>query len=133
MREGIDKQIRKGSLQLLVSNIEAYNAYKSQNDPLKYRFIDHDMNRIWNIPFIEGSIEYKRREELKPILLESDIILDIHSVSKGDDVLGITDKRSLFDAKKFMDVEKILVQDIESSSMTSWCAHEGKLAFGIEA
>lgn len=133
IREGIDKQIRKGSLRLLVSNIEAYNAYKSQKDPLKYRFIDHDMNRIWNTPFIEGSIEYKRREELKTILEQSDIILDIHSVSKGEDILGIADNKSLPDAKKFMDVENILVQDIESSSMTSWCARQGKLAFGIEA
>ena len=133
MREGIGKKVKKGSLRLLISNIEAYNTYKSQKDPLKYRFIDHDMNRIWNTPFIEDSVEYKRREELKPILLQSDIILDIHSVSKGDDVLGIADKKSLSDAEKFMDVEKILVQDIESSSMTSWCARQGKLAFGIEA
>lgn len=133
IKKGIDKQIKMGSLRLLVSNTEALKAYKSQDDLLQYRFINHDMNRIWNSPFIEGSVEYKRREDIKPMLLQADIILDIHSVSKGDAVLGIADKKSLSDAKEFMDVEKILVQSVESSSMTSWCAREGKLAFGIEA
>lgn len=76
------------------------------------------MNRIWNDSYIEDSYEYRRREELKPILLECDIIIDIHSVSRGEDILGIADEKSLEMAKKFMDVERILVQKTDSGSLT---------------
>jgi succinylglutamate desuccinylase len=87
IQTGILDGIQSGKIMLVCSNIQAHEVYLKQNDPLKFRFIDHDMNRIWNDDFIENSNEYNRREELKIILSQADIILDIHSVSKGDDVL----------------------------------------------
>lgn len=118
---------------LICSNIQAHKEYLVQDDPLKFRFIDHDMNRIWNNDFIEWSQEYKRREELKLILLQADIIIDIHSVSKWDDVLGIVGKHGLEDAIKFMDVQKILVEWNNTTSMRSWLERHWKYAYGIEA
>jgi succinylglutamate desuccinylase len=53
-----------------------------QNNPMKFRFINHDMNRIWDDSYVEGSYEYLRREELKKLLEPADIVFDIHSVSK---------------------------------------------------
>lgn len=126
-------RIKSGTIMLICSNIHAHKEYVVQDDPLKYRFIDHDMNRIWNNDFIEWSQEYKRREELKLILLQADIIIDIHSVSKWDDVLGIVGKHGLEDAIKFMDVQKILVEWNDTTSMRSWLERHWKYAYGIEA
>lgn len=125
--------IKNGTIILIPSNIDAYQSYIKQHDPLSFRFIDHDMNRIWDDSYIEWSSEYKRRNELKAILLECDIIIDIHSVSKWDDVLGIADPISLKDAIGWMDTEKILMQSENDNSMTAWCTRQGKISFGLEA
>ena len=82
IQTGICDRIQSGKIILVCSNIRAHEAFLLQDDPLKFRFIDHDMNRIWNDDFIEGSNEYKRRELMKEILSQADIVLDIHSVSK---------------------------------------------------
>lgn len=124
--------LKSGEIRIITANPLAYENFQKQNNPLLFRFVDHDLNRIWNDNFISESYEYRRREELKPMLLECDIIIDIHSVSRGEDILGIADNKSLEMAKKFMDVERILVQDTNSTSLTAWCSRHGKITFGLE-
>jgi succinylglutamate desuccinylase len=118
---------------LIPSNTQAYAQYIQQDDPMKYRYLDHDMNRIWDDTYIPHSREYVRREELKPILKECDIVLDIHSVSRWEDILGVADEKSISDARKWMNVEKILLQSTHDTSMTAWCARQGIVSFGLEA
>ncbi len=133
IQTGICDRIQSGKIILVCSNIRAHEVFLSQDDPLKYRFINHDMNRIWNDDYIEWSNEYKRREEMKEILSQADVILDIHSVSKWDDVLWIAGKCGLEDARVFMDVEKILVEWNNTGSMRLYLEKQGKKAYGIEA
>lgn len=133
LQAGMFDRIQIGKIILVCSNVQAHEVYLKQDNPLKFRFIDHDMNRIWNDSFIENSNEYKRREEMKTILSQADIILDIHSVSKGDDVLWIAWNYWLEDAIQFMDVQKILVEWSNTGSMRSYLEKMGKRAYGIEA
>lgn len=118
---------------IILVNIEAYEKYTQQNDPLKFRYVNHDMNRIWDDSYVEWSYEYQRREELKPILSNCDVVVDVHSVSLGEDILGIADENSLESAQIWMDVEKILVQSTQSSSLTAWCTRQWKMSFWLEA
>lgn len=79
---GIFQTLQSGRVLLICSNVLAYEEYMNQEDPLKYRFLDHDMNRIWDDGYIENSREYERREQVKKMLEPADIVLDIHSISK---------------------------------------------------
>lgn len=68
----IKKKLKKWKINLIIWNIEAGKLWK--------RFKDVDLNRIWSFEKkYKWTYEYLRWKELKNILLESDIVLDIHS------------------------------------------------------
>ena len=110
---------------LIKVNIEACEKNK--------RFIDDNMNRIWNKEFKKWSYEFRRGEELKSILDDIDIAIDLHSVSKWNDVIWITDIKYLDISKKFLDVETILVDDVWKTWALIWyLIRKWKVAFWLE-
>lgn len=70
----IEQKLKTGTLQLVISNLEAAKQAK--------RFIDTDCNRVWD--FTEKNsvtYEYHRAMEIAENLCQSDALLDIHSTT----------------------------------------------------
>ncbi len=97
------------------------------------RFVDDNMNRIWNKPFKGWSYEFIRMQELKPVLDELDIAIDLHSVSKWNVVYWIWDKKFIKDIKAFMDVPVVLLDNMSKTWALIWyLIRRWKIAFGLE-
>lgn len=116
----IEEKLLHWKILLITVNLKAYQKFCKQKNQSKYRFIDHNMNRIHNKVFQEDSYEFKRKKELEKILDELDYGIDLHSVSKWNNVIWITDNKYINNAHKFLDVETILVDDIPSSWAFIW-------------
>lgn len=72
-----------GSLILALANVDAYHSFDAER-PLVSRFIDRDMNRVWNDALLdsdEDGVELRRARALRPILSSVDALLDIHSTT----------------------------------------------------
>ncbi len=74
---------RLGSLTLSFANVPAYLRF----DPLHpdgSRFVDQDFNRVWDARVLDNlrldSHELRRARELRPIVDEADLLLDLHSM-----------------------------------------------------
>ncbi len=77
-----DLRPRRGRLTLAFANVEAYGAFDPA-DPTATRFIDEDMNRLWSPRALDApatSAERRRVRELRPLVDEVDLLLDIHSM-----------------------------------------------------
>ncbi len=71
-----------GRLQLIIGNIAAALENK--------RCLEKDFNRVWDFSAEDSNtVEYQRAEEIKPYLLQSDIVLDIHSTSRPSIPMGL--------------------------------------------
>ena len=71
-----------GSLTLAFMNVEAYRAF-DPSDPNRTRWIDEDMNRVWDKEVLESdrfSCELERARQVRPILEDVNYLLDIHSM-----------------------------------------------------
>jgi len=80
----LDLDIRPvaGSLTLCLANVAAYLTYDPAA-PTRARFIDEDMNRVWDRPTLDGprvSRELQRARELRPLVTGATRLLDIHSM-----------------------------------------------------
>lgn len=129
----ISEKIKKWKIFFVSVNIMAYKNYLKNKDIEKNRFIDHNMNRISNKKFENYSYEFNRLKDLKGVFSEIDIAIDLHSVSKWDDVIWITDIKYLEESKKIFDVENILVDDIWNTGAIIWdFIKTGKEAYWIE-
>jgi len=129
----IKKNILIWKIYFICVNLKAYKKYISQDDFLNYRFVNHNMNRIYKKDFVRGSYEFERLEELKIIFDEIDVVLDLHSVAAWNNIIWITNKKQVNIAKDIFDVENILVDDIASSwAMIGYFIDNCKMAFGIE-
>lgn len=78
------QQIRPvaGLLTLAFVNVAAYRAFDPA-DPNATRWVDEDMNRVWDKSVLDSdrsSSELERARELRPILDGIDVLLDIHSM-----------------------------------------------------
>ena len=60
----------KGDLYLIIANREAYLKDR--------RFVDVDLNRTYGLESYSDAIEEKRVQEIKPVLDQCDVILDLH-------------------------------------------------------
>ncbi len=121
----IENKIISWKIFLIYVNLKASKENK--------RFCDENMNRISNKPKNTESYESNRFEELKKIFQEIDIVLDLHSVSKSDDIIWIIDERSLDFAKKFMDTQYFLVDDMSKTWALIWeFCRNNKLWFWLE-
>ena len=71
-----------GALVLAFANVEAYAAFDPA-DPNATRWIDEDFNRVWSAEVLNGprdSVELRRARQLRPVIDEIDLLLDIHSM-----------------------------------------------------
>ena len=72
----------RGKLTLAFMNVAAYHSF----DPARAsasRFVDEDFNRVWSGAVLDGprdSVELKRAREVRALVDEVDLLLDIHSM-----------------------------------------------------
>jgi predicted deacylase len=82
----------KGKLTLAFANVAAYQSF-NRYDPSAARYLDEDMNRVWDKKVLEGprtSAELKRARELLPVIETADLLLDIHSMTHASMPLMLT-------------------------------------------
>lgn len=72
----------RGRLSLAFLNIEAFGRFDARR-PTVSRFIDEDMNRVWDEAVLSGprrSLELDRAREIRPWIDTIDVLLDLHSM-----------------------------------------------------
>lgn len=72
----------RGRLSLCFANVAAYETF-DPNDPTQARYLDEDMNRVWDAEVLDGardSQELQRARALRPLLDTTDYLLDLHSM-----------------------------------------------------
>ena len=87
LREGL--RPRRGRLTLGFANLDAFHRFDPAQ-PTASRFVDEDMNRVWDPAVLDGarqSRELARAREIRPILDGADILLDLHSMLWPSDPL----------------------------------------------
>jgi hypothetical protein len=79
----------RGKLSFVFANIDAFNRFDPRRPTLS-RFIDEDMNRVWDETLLQGprrSIELDRARELRPFIDTVDVVVDLHSMLWPSDSL----------------------------------------------
>lgn len=79
----------KGRLTLGFANIEAFARF-DPDGPTASRFVDEDMNRVWEPAVLEGtrrSSELDRARQFRPLIDTVDVLLDLHSMLWPSDPL----------------------------------------------
>jgi len=82
----------RGRITLAFCNIEAYRHF-SRIDPASSRYVDEDMNRIWDPGALAGprnSQELRRARMLRPLIDTVDYLLDIHSTTNVNPPMMLT-------------------------------------------
>ncbi len=85
VKELIDLGIhpRCGRLTLAFANVEAYQRF-DPDQPDASRFVDQDLNRVWTTTVLDDrsrdSVELRRARELRPLIDQVDLLLDLHSM-----------------------------------------------------
>jgi predicted deacylase len=72
----------RGKLTFGFANIAAFNRFDPAN-PVASRFVEEDMNRVWDDAQLFGvrrSLELDRAREIRPIMDAADMVLDLHSM-----------------------------------------------------
>lgn len=80
---------QRGRLTIGFANLAAYARFDPEN-PIASRYIDEDMNRLWDDFTLFGlrhSQELDRAREIRPIIDSADILLDLHSMFWPSDPL----------------------------------------------
>ncbi len=80
MRE--DVRPVRGKLTLMYCNVAAFLSFDPAN-PQASRFVDEDFNRVWAEATLDGprkSRELARAREIRPLVGQADLLLDIHSM-----------------------------------------------------
>lgn len=78
-----------GRLTFVFANLDAFSRF-DPDDPTASRFLEEDLNRVWDIAVLEGprrSAELRRARALRPVLDQADVILDLHSMLWPSDPL----------------------------------------------
>ena len=87
----------RGRLSFGFLNLAAFERFDPQR-PTASRFLDEDMNRVWDDAILAGprhSIELDRAREIRPFVETIDVLLDLHSMLWPSDALilsGAPDK-----------------------------------------
>jgi predicted deacylase len=71
-----------GKLTLVFANADAYALWDAA-DPTISRWVDEDFNRLWSDSILDGerdSAELRRARQLRPIVADANLLLDIHSL-----------------------------------------------------
>lgn len=75
----------RGELSLVFANVTAFGLF-DRRDPYASRFVDEDMNRLWNPEMLSRnirSVERMRVQALRPLVDRVDHLLDLHSMLAG--------------------------------------------------
>ncbi len=78
-----------GTLSLVFGNLAAFDRFDPAQ-PTGSRFIDEDLNRLWEPAVLDGtrqSAELARARALRPLIDTADILLDLHSMLWPSDPL----------------------------------------------
>ncbi|HUA76173.1 MAG TPA: succinylglutamate desuccinylase/aspartoacylase family protein [Acetobacteraceae bacterium] len=92
-----DLRPQRGRITFGFLNLAAFARFDPRQ-PTASRFVDEDMNRLWDPSVLDGprrSSELARAREVRPLLDEIDILLDLHSMLWPSDPLilcGASDK-----------------------------------------
>jgi predicted deacylase len=87
----------RGRLTFGFVNLAAFDRFDPRQPTLS-RFIDEDINRVWDESVLDGprcSVELERAREIRPMIDTADAVLDLHSMLWPSDPLmlcGETDK-----------------------------------------
>ncbi len=104
----------KGKLTFVFANVAAYQSF-DRNDPTASRYLDEDMNRLWDEDVLEGprvSRELMRARALRPVFNAADLLLDIHSMIYASMPLmltGMAEKHLVFARR--VGIPSLLVRD----------------------
>ncbi len=78
-----------GTLSLVFANLDAYARFNPE-DPTASRFLEQDLNRVWDPAMLDGpgrSSELRRARAIRPLLDSADVVLDLHSMLWPSDPL----------------------------------------------
>lgn len=87
LRDGV--RPARGRLTLGFCNVAAYSTFDPLYPTLS-RFVDEDMNRLWDLPTLDSrrsSAELARARAIRPLLEGVDLLLDIHSMQNPTEPL----------------------------------------------
>jgi predicted deacylase len=73
---------KRGRLTLGFVNLDAFDRFDPSH-PTFSRFVDEDINRVWDIATLESprrSVELDRAREIRPLIDTADVVLDLHSM-----------------------------------------------------
>jgi hypothetical protein len=82
----------RGRLSMVFANLDAFTRF-DPDDPTATRFLDEDLNRVWDAALLDGSrrsAELRRARELRPLVDTVDILVDLHSMLWPSDPLALT-------------------------------------------
>ncbi len=82
-------QPRRGRLTLGFVNLAAYARFDPRT-PTASRFVDEDLNRLWDADILDStrrSSELDRAREIRPLIETADVLLDLHSMLWPSDAL----------------------------------------------
>lgn len=84
-----------GKVTLGFVNVAAYARFDPA-DPDQMRFLDQDMNRLWDPSVLDGpsrSRELDRAREIRPLVDSADMLLDLHSMQQDTAPLILAGRR----------------------------------------
>ncbi|MEO3472968.1 succinylglutamate desuccinylase/aspartoacylase family protein [Roseomonas sp. CAU 1739] len=90
LREGI--RPARGRLSMVFVNLAAFGRF-DPDDPTASRYLDEDMNRLWDRATLDGprrSAELRRARDLRPLIDTVDLLGDLHSMLWKSDPLILT-------------------------------------------
>ncbi len=73
---------RRGRLSLAFVNTAAFERF-DPDQPKASRYLDEDLNRVWDPAALDGpreSVELARAREIRPLIESADALLDLHSM-----------------------------------------------------
>jgi predicted deacylase len=104
----------RGTLTFVFCNTAAYRNF-SRLDPAASRYVDEDMNRVWDASALDGprqSWELRRARALRPLIDTVDFLLDIHSTTNVNPAMMLTGlARKHLDFARGMGFPAMLVRD----------------------
>ena len=87
LREGVSPV--RGKLSFGFVNLAAFGRFDPRTPTLS-RFVDEDINRLWDQAVLAGprqSVELNRAREIRPLIDSADVVLDLHSMLWPSDPL----------------------------------------------
>jgi predicted deacylase len=82
-------RLEAGRLTLGFANIDAFHRFNPKQ-PTASRFVDEDLNRLWDPHVLDGprvSSELTRARQMRPLIEQSELLLDLHSMLWPSDPL----------------------------------------------